>query len=158
MPLRISAAVLLLLVGCSSPRHQVQSQQPGAVAPATSASPSPAEATTTPPPYRYVGPHFDTPQASMTYLTTVYNRFDLAALRKVTTPTARDELVAMHGRGVSDLRLRRCTRLPRGDYRCTFSHGFAPRVASHPPPGNAEFIAGPADGPGWYMTVFESCN
>jgi hypothetical protein len=49
-----------------------------------------------------------------------------------------------------------------GDYDCTFIHDYPPHASTTVPTtgetGTAVFIAGPADGPGWYMTVFESCG
>jgi len=103
-------------------------------------------------------PHFDTPDAAMRYLTAAYNRADLTALKHVTTPAARVALVAMM-KGATNLRLTGCTaRTGMGDYTCTFSHEYP---ASMHKPGKGEpavFVVGPADTPGWYMTVFESCG
>jgi hypothetical protein len=93
----------------------------------------------------------------MRYLVTAYNHHDLAALRHVTTPSARDALEAMRAQA-TDLRLKACTfDKYAGDYECTFSHGF-PASMHRTDRGSASFTVGPAAKPGWYMTVLESCG
>src|SRR4051812_16507594 len=52
-------------------------------------------------------PHFDTPEAAMTYLAAAWNAHDTVALKQVTDPSARDELDAMHEVAVN-LQLDRC--------------------------------------------------
>ena len=101
---------------------------------------------------------FATPEAAMRFLASAFNRGDTADLRRVTTPSAREALQEMHGEAVN-LRLGRCTRQPAGDYRCTFVHDY-PRALRKPAAahGAATFTVGPADKPGWYMTVLESCG
>jgi hypothetical protein len=101
--------------------------------------------------------YFATPQAAMRYLTVAYNHNDLVALRHVTTPVARDDLLAMHRTAVN-LQLVGCTaNSDRGDYTCTFTHDFPPQrhLSGH---GHAEFTVAPADKHGWYMTVLENCD
>jgi hypothetical protein len=105
-------------------------------------------------------PHFDTPEAAMRYLARAWNADDQVSLRHVTNPSARDELDAMHDVAVN-LTLKGCEeRSWLGDYICTFSHDFPADASGHRRSGKGEavFIAGPADTPGWYMTVFESCS
>ena len=110
-------------------------------------------------------PHFDTPEAAMTYLAAAWNANDLVSLKHVTDPSARDELNAMHDVAVN-LQLKTCVaREGAGDYTCSFSHDYPPHAsttvpeAGHEHPrGEAVFLVGPADTPGWYMTVFESCG
>ena len=94
----------------------------------------------------------------MRYLTYAYNRHDMAAMRKVTTPVARQALVEMYGEAVN-LRLDRCVRRPAGDYDCTFTHDY-PRALGRKPTehGQALFTVAPARNPGWYMTVLEECG
>jgi hypothetical protein len=100
---------------------------------------------------------FATPEDAMRYLVTAYNHHDLVSLKHVTTPEARDALEAMRA-NATDLRLRSCTfRRERGDYECTFSHGF-PASAHRTDRGRAVFTVAPAYKPGWYMTVLEECN
>jgi hypothetical protein len=68
--------------------------------------------------------HFATPQAAMQYLASAYNRNDLAALKHVTTPQARNNLLFMRPTA-DNLRLVGCTvNAARGDYLCGFTHGF----------------------------------
>jgi hypothetical protein len=58
------------------------------------------------------------------------------------------------------LRLDHCDKNPVGDYTCHFRHDFPASTSTSVPgeTGEAVFLAGPADTPGWYMTVFESCS
>ena len=96
----------------------------------------------------------------MRYLTDAWNRKDADALRHVTNPGARDELDAMHAEAVN-LRLDECYPRPgHGDYECTFIHDIPKNVPTSVPneQGRAAFVVGPANGPGWYMTVFEYCG
>jgi hypothetical protein len=101
--------------------------------------------------------HFATPQAAMRYLAAAYNRNDLAALKHVTTPEARNNLLFMRP-NADNLRLVGCTANPgRGDYLCEFTHGF-PTATHHAGTGQAHFTAAPADKVGWYMTVLNDCG
>jgi hypothetical protein len=101
--------------------------------------------------------HFATPEAAMRYLAAAYNRNDLAALKHVTTPEARNNLLFMRPTA-DNLRLVGCTvNAGRGDYLCGFTHGFP--AASHlAGTGHAHFTAAPADKVGWYMTVLNDCS
>jgi hypothetical protein len=101
--------------------------------------------------------HFATPEAAMNYLASAYNRNDLAALRHVTTPEARNNLLFMRPTA-DNLRLVGCTlNAGRGDYLCGFTHGF-PAATHQPGTGHAHFTAAPADKVGWYMTVLNDCS
>src|SRR4051794_35545636 len=60
--------------------------------------------------------HFRTPQGAMRYLAKAWNCNDVAALRHVTTPGSRAELLAMKHEAVN-LSLDRCTSQGSGDYR-----------------------------------------
>jgi hypothetical protein len=101
--------------------------------------------------------HFATPEAAMQYLASAYNRNDLAALKHVTTPEARNNLLFMRP-NADNLRLVGCTRnAARGDYLCGFTHGF-PAATHQAGTGRAHFTAAPADKVGWYMTVLNDCN
>ena len=109
-----------------------------------------------------IAPHFDTPEAAMRYLADAWNRDDIVSLKHVTDPSARAQLAAMHDVAVN-LRLDHCDkRVAEGDYECTFTHDFPPNASTTVPMeddhGTAAFIVGPADKPGWYMTVFEYCS
>ena len=110
--------------------------------------------------------HFDTPEAAMRYLAAAYNRNDLAALKKVTNPDARNALESMRAEAVN-LKLESCDRQPAGDYLCVFSHDYPPGYSpdtSHDNDeyydghGHATFVVAPADNPGWYMTVLLDCG
>jgi hypothetical protein len=101
-------------------------------------------------------PHFTTPQAMMRYLATAWNENNLDALCHVTNPNARTLLDAMHHEAVN-LRLNHCNAMPGGTYRCFLDHDFPTWRHKHGT-GQAVFQAAPADTPGWYMTVFESCD
>ena len=95
----------------------------------------------------------------MTYLTQAWNAHDLVAERHVTDPAARVLLDSMRSEAVN-LRLDHCTKRPQGDYECHFHHDYP---ADTPTTivggvGEAVFLVGPADAPGWYMTVFVSCG
>jgi hypothetical protein len=102
--------------------------------------------------------HFDTPEEAMTYLAEAWNADDQVSLRHVTNPAARGELDAMHSEA-TNLQLDRCELNEGvGDYTCTFTHDYPATHPSAGEHGEAVFLAGPADKPGWYMTVFESCG
>jgi hypothetical protein len=101
--------------------------------------------------------HFATPQAAMGYLAAAYNRNDLAALKHVTTPEARNNLLFMRPTA-DNLRLVGCAvNTGRGDYLCGFTHGF-PAATHQAGTGHAHFTAAPADKVGWYMTVLNDCS
>ena len=103
-------------------------------------------------------PHFSTPQSAMTYLASAWNRNDLTQLGYVTDPQARAALADMHA-DATNLRLHNCNARSVGDYVCYFDHDFRPGTApSSGAVGQAVFLVAPATTPGWYMTVFESCN
>jgi hypothetical protein len=93
----------------------------------------------------------------MQYLAAAYNRNDLAALKHVTTPQARNNLLFMRP-DADNLQLVGCTaNTGRGDYLCGFTHGF-PAAIHQAGTGHAHFTAAPADKVGWYMTVLNDCN
>jgi hypothetical protein len=101
--------------------------------------------------------HFATPEAAMRYLASAYNRNDLTALKHVTTPEARNNLLFMRPTA-DNLRLVGCTvNAGRGDYLCGFTHGF-PAATHQAGTGHAHFTAAPADKVGWYMTVLNDCS
>ena len=100
--------------------------------------------------------HFKTPEAAMRYLASAYNRGDVAALKKVTTPSARRELLEMRAIA-TDLTLRNCTRSSDGTASCEFDHGY-PKVSGTHAHGEALFRVAPARKYGWYMTVMEGCG
>jgi hypothetical protein len=101
--------------------------------------------------------HFATPEAAMRYLASAYNRNDLAALKHVTTPEARNNLLFMRP-NADNLQLVGCTaNAGRGDYLCGFTHNF-PAATHHAGTGHAHFTAAPADKVGWYMTVLNDCS
>jgi hypothetical protein len=103
-------------------------------------------------------PHFDTPQAAMIYLARAWNTNDLVSLKHVTNPDARAQLDEMHHEA-TNLRLDHCDHNPEGDYTCHFEHDYPPGYTVPPDaPGEAVFLVGPADTPGWYMTVFQYCG
>jgi hypothetical protein len=101
--------------------------------------------------------HFATPEAAMQYLAAAYNRNDLAALKHVTTPEARNNLLFMRP-NADNLQLVGCTaNTGRGDFLCGFTHGF-PAATHQAGTGHAHFTAAPADKVGWYMTVLNDCS
>jgi hypothetical protein len=107
-------------------------------------------------------PHFDTPQAAMTYLAAAWNRHDLAALCHVTNPNSRRLLDDMHNEALN-LRLDHCAKHPWNEdsyyYSCVFDHDYPKSMhMRHGKVGHAYFDAGPADTPGWYMTNYEGCG
>lgn len=76
--------------------------------------PAPTRVTTTLEAPRPAALHFATPDAAMGYLSAAYNRNDLAALKKVTHPKARADLLAMRAEAVN-LPHRRRQRPQRAD-------------------------------------------
>ncbi len=92
----------------------------------------------------------------MRYLAIAWNHNDLVELCHVTTADARGQLNGMHTEAIN-LRLNHCERQPAGDYQCFFDHDFPASRHKHGT-GHSEFLVGPANRPGWYMTVFESCD
>jgi hypothetical protein len=133
--------------------------------PTRSAGPTEAQTPAATPTSTAAAVHFDTPEAAMRYLASAYNRNDLAALKKVTNPSARDALEAMRAQAVN-LRLKSCERQPAGDYECDFRHDYPPGYSpddghadeDQHDGGHATFIVAPADNPGWYMTVLLDCG
>jgi hypothetical protein len=128
---------------------------PSQAATAPAAAPTQA-ASSLPPPSGFTGPHFDTPQAAMTYLAAAYNSDDITALHYVTEPRAFSRLMSMRSDALN-LKLKDCTQNPRGDYTCYFRHDF-PASEHKSGHGQAVFIAAPALNPGWYMYQFQSCD
>src|SRR5215467_8151352 len=101
-------------------------------------------------------PHFRTPQAAMRYLAAAYNHHNAAALHEVTTPRSYRELKRMRSEAVN-LRLDSCTRnRGRGDYTCTFTHGY-PASLHQTGHGSSQFLVAPAIDPGWYMYALLGC-
>ena len=135
-------------VGAASGPSQTAGSSTTARASAPSDTPTPTESP--------AKPHFDTPEAAMTYLAVAWNTNDLVSLGHVTNPAARAELNAMHSEA-TNLRLTNCVRRPQGDYECFFAHDY-PAALHATGTGQAIFLVGPALTPGWYMTVFESCG
>ena len=145
-----AAGSLLLAASCGATSDRV-------AAPGSSVTPSGTpRPSATPPAASPV--HFATPEASMRYLASAWNRNDLVQLKHVTDPNARDELLRMHDEA-ANLKLDHCTfTKARGDYECYFTHGFPKGYKSKGPVGTAEFTVGPAAKPGWYMTYFIECG
>jgi hypothetical protein len=167
-PVRIITAVIfaaaVAVTGCAA--HSATTDRSAAPAPQLYAPADPKvpadpishrspTATSTPTAPRQL--HFATPEAAMRYLTVAYNRNDLAALKHVTTPEARNNLLFMRP-NADNLRLVGCTvNAGRGDYLCGFTHGF-PAASHQAGTGHAHFTAAPADKVGWYMTVLNDCS
>ena len=101
-------------------------------------------------------PHFDTPEAAMTYLASAWHRDDLADLCQVTNPNARLLLLEMHREAVN-LRLSRCDYDEVGHYTCVFDHDY-PKRMHKTGVGHTFLDVASADIPGWYMTVYEGCG
>lgn len=139
---------LLLAAGCGS-------STPVATEPSPSPSHVPRPTVSPTPPA--TGPHFETPDAAMTYLANAWNAGNLTNLKHVTDPSARELLLNMH-REATNLRLDTCVKQERGDYECTFSHDFPTGYTHKSAVGHAGFLVGPALRPGWYMTVYEYCG
>jgi hypothetical protein len=94
----------------------------------------------------------------MVYLASAWNRGDLVELKHVTDPAARDQLNLMH-REATNLKLDHCSKnADAGDYECIFRHDYPAGYTGSRTKGTAEFLVGPADRPGWYMTFFEGCG
>jgi hypothetical protein len=167
-PVRIITAVIfaaaVAVTGCAA--HSATTDRSAGLAPPLSAPTDPnvsadpishrrPTATSTPTAPRQL--HFATPEAAMRYLAAAYNRNDLAALKHVTTPEARNNLLFMRP-NADNLRLVGCTvNAGRGDYLCGFTHGF-PAATHLAGIGHAHFTAAPADKVGWYMTVLNDCS
>jgi hypothetical protein len=167
-PVRIITAVIfaaaVAVTGCAA--HSATTDRSAGPAPQLSAPADPKvpadpishrspTATSTPTAPRPL--HFATPEAAMGYLASAYNRNDLAALKHVTTPQARNNLLFMRPTA-DNLQLVGCTaNAARGDYLCGFSHGF-PAATHQSGTGHAHFTAAPADKVGWYMTVLNDCS
>lgn len=109
-------------------------------------------------------PHFDTPQAAMTYLASAWNAGNTRQIDYVTDPAGRDQLNSMASLLVN-LRFKSCTANPAGDYTCYLMHDIVPSTSptTYPnpmnyPPGEAVFTVAPASGPGWYLTQVVHCG
>jgi hypothetical protein len=168
-PARIIAvfvfAAAVAVTGCTARTTDVRpsaTPAPAAAAPAATDPVTTSRPTTpaTSPPRTHPAPHrlyFATPQASMRYLAVAYNHNDLAALKHVTTPVARSNLLFMRP-NADNLRLVGCTaNAGRGDYTCAFTHDY-PAAMHQTGHGQAHFTAAPADRVGWYMTVLNDCS
>ena len=170
-PVRIITAVIfaaaVAITGCTT--HSATSDLSPAPAPQLAAPADPAvptspishrSPTATSVPTAPAAPrplHFATPEAAMRYLAAAYNRNDLTALKHVTTPEARNNLLFMRP-NADNLQLVGCTlNTGRGDYLCGFTHGF-PAATHQAGTGHAHFTAAPADKVGWYMTVLNDCS
>jgi hypothetical protein len=166
---RIIAAVLfataVAVTGCTARTTVHPSAAPAPAAPMTTPTTTSRPLTkltppTTPSPRTHPSPrrlYFATPQASMRYLAVAYNHNDLAALKHVTTPVARSNLLFMRP-NADNLRLVGCTaNAGRGDYTCAFTHDY-PAAMHQTGHGQAHFTAAPADKVGWYMTVLNDCS
>ena len=103
-------------------------------------------------------PHFESPESAMRYLAAAWNRHDLDALCHVSNPNARFLLHQMHDEAVN-LRLNHCRSNGVGDgtFSCYFDHDY-PRSMHKHGTGHAVFDVGPADLPGYYMTIYEGCG
>ncbi|HMC67911.1 MAG TPA: hypothetical protein VKJ07_02045 [Mycobacteriales bacterium] len=160
---RLALAAVLMLAACGSSAKHVAVQADRS----TSSTPSTSSTTVPPPdtvPDLGTHPHFDTPEAAMKYLATAWNSHDLTAERHVTNPAARDQLDEMRNEAVN-LRFDRCERhkdsdLDLGDYVCYFKHDYPPNTSTTMAGGigEATVLVGPADTPGWYMTIFQGCG
>lgn len=143
---------VLVLTACSGGGAKPAAARPDSVvvtAPSPAVTPSPTPT--------YTGPHFDSPEAAMRYLAAAWNRHDIVAMKHVTTPEGRAALFGMYQEAVN-LRLDRCqARAGQGDFDCQFIHDY-PASLHKKGLGHAEFLAGPARDPGWYMTVFVTCG
>jgi hypothetical protein len=149
--------VVVLLVGaCGVSRPVGGGSGPSRTAESSTTAPALSPSGTPTPTESPAKPHFDTPEAAMTYLAVAWNDNDLVSLGHVTNPAARSELNAMHSEA-TNLRLTNCVRRPQGDYQCFFAHDY-PAALHKTGTGQAIFLVGPALTPGWYMTVFESCG
>ena len=109
-------------------------------------------------------PHFDTPEAAMTYLAAAWNSGNVQEIDYVTNPAGRQEMDAMAAQMVN-MQFKNCTANPAGDYTCFFSHDIAPSTSptTYPnpmgyPPGEAVFTVAPAETPGWYLTQVIHCG
>jgi hypothetical protein len=159
-PVRIITAVVfaaaVAITGCST--HSTTDPSAAPIPPVTTDGriyPPPRPSPTPVPAPRQL--HFATPQAAMHYLASAYNRNDLTALKHVTTPEARNNLLFMRA-NADNLQLVGCTlNAGRGDYLCGFTHGF-PAATHQAGTGHAHFTAAPADKVGWYMTVLNDCG
>jgi hypothetical protein len=109
-------------------------------------------------------PHFETPDAAMTYLASAWNSNNVRELDYVTNPAGRAQMNSMAALMVN-LQFKSCTENPAGDYTCYFNHDIAPSTSptTYPnpagfPPGEAVFTVAPAIGPGWYLTNVIHCG
>jgi len=144
----VALVAVLLAVGCGGESSPSTLSQP-------TTSPTP---THSPVPPTEAPVHFDRPEEAMRYLASAYNRHDLVELRHVTDPIARAALEDMR-KEATNLQLDKCTfDDERRDYHCTFTHDYPAGYTGKSRHGTAGFTVGPADKPGWYMTVLEYCG
>ncbi|HVF04026.1 MAG TPA: hypothetical protein VNA20_04220 [Frankiaceae bacterium] len=145
----------------AAPAHDHSTHSHAPVAPvarpaAPAPAPAPARVAAARPARRVVwdGRAFATPEAAMRFLVAAYNAHDDAAIRHVTTPAARDNLLPMREFAPA-LRLTSCARVEEGAYDCEFTHSTRTSAAQT---GYATFRVAPATRPGWYMTVLMDCG
>jgi hypothetical protein len=114
------------------------------------------KAIVTPKTQRAAAVHFLTPEAAMRYLATAYNRHDHAAVKHVTTASARSFLEDM--RPIAPrIHFQSCDRDMDNTYLCRFTHDRPKGGAMHDH-GEATVLVAPATKPGWYMTELTECS
>ena len=169
---RLALVGLLVLAACGSSGKHVAVRSDTASTAAAPSSSSPAVASTSTSTSaapdtasdRGPHPHFATPEAAMTYLAAAWNAKDLVSEKHVTDPGARVQLDEMRSEAVN-LRFNRCDRhvqdgTDMGDYICYFKHDYPKDTPTTMAGGigDSTVLVGPADTPGWYMTVFQGCG
>lgn len=146
--------IAVAVMGCG-PQRDVALRTPAAAGTPTESPAAVAKAVQQKPPSRAVMP-FGSPLAAMRYLAAGYNKGNLSAVRHVTSPTARADLIAMRATAVN-LTLESCTREASGNYVCAFRHDF-PTHLHRQGHGAATVLVAPADKPGWYMSALIDCD
>jgi hypothetical protein len=93
-----------------------------------------------------------TPEAAMRHLARAYNARDVEALKDVTTPGARNELLGMRAT-YGDLRLTTCYA-DSGGFVCNFTHAIKGSTER----GGASIAVMPAAKQGWYARGLLGCG
>jgi len=103
--------------------------------------------------------HFRTPEAAMRYLAKAWNCRDLAAVRHLTNPDSRNQMLAM-ATPTSRLSFSSCERFGTPGWRtweCTFDDVYPAGTTDTERELHQIFTVKPARGPGFYVAV-DTCG
>lgn len=102
-------------------------------------------------------PPFATPDDAARYLAAAYNANDFAALKRITTPHAREHLKSMR-EWAFDLVFTSCAGQKDGTYYCSFRHSMKKDDGTLDTDGWAGTLVAPGRRTGWYASGEVDCG